>query len=65
MIICGREVEFNEELHEYRVDGKVVPNVSTILGTTIFKEKYNGVENVEKAVEQELALKLSSGLLLE
>lgn len=53
MIICGRKVEFNEKLHEYRVDGKVVPNVSTILGTTIFKEKYNGVADwiLERAAE--------------
>ena len=51
MIIGGRKVEFDSEEHIYKVDGKIIPNVSTILGTTLFKNKYGDVplEVLEKA----------------
>lgn len=51
MIIGGRKVEFDSEEHIYKVDGKIAPNVSTILGSTLFKGKYSDVplEVLEKA----------------
>ena len=36
-------VEFIVDTHQYLVDGILVPSVSTILGATIFKDKYNSV----------------------
>ena len=35
---------FNEEEHLYYLDGILIPNVSTILSETIFKDKYKGVD---------------------
>lgn len=51
--ILGHVVEFNKELHEYKVDGEVVPSVSTILGATLFKDKYTNVPEwiMERASE--------------
>lgn len=45
MIILGHEVLFDEKTHVYTVDGVVVPSVSKILGTTLFKSKYDGVSS--------------------
>lgn len=57
------EIEFLEEEHLYLIDGILVPNVSTILNATIFKNKYSNVKpevlkkagehgsNVHKAIE--------------
>lgn len=36
-------IEFIEETHTYIIDGVVVPSVSQILGSTIFKDKYKDV----------------------
>lgn len=56
-------IKFIEETHTYLLDGVIVPSVSTILGSTIFKDKYKGVnstvlnakrefgKNVHKAIE--------------
>ena len=41
--ILGHKVTFDEETHTYTVDGVEVPSVSTILGETLFKRKYSGV----------------------
>lgn len=43
-------VEFDKTLHEYRVNNVKVPNVSEILGTTLFANKYI---NVPKRVMEE------------
>lgn len=42
-VIGGRVVEFDNEEHIYKVDGVIVPNVTTILNETIFKDKYREV----------------------
>lgn len=44
---------FNEEEHIYYLDGVLIPNVSTILAATIFKDKYKGVdlETLERAAK--------------
>ena len=44
MNILGHVVEFDELTHTYTVDGVIVPSVSTILGATLFKGKYDGVD---------------------
>lgn len=56
-------IQFIESTHTYLVDGVIVPSVSTILGATVFKDKYKGVnsdvlnakrefgKNVHKAIE--------------
>jgi hypothetical protein len=56
-------ITFYPDTHQYVVDGVIVPSVSTILGATIFKKKYEGVSeeilnnarqfgtNVHKAIE--------------
>lgn len=42
-VIGGRVVEFDSEEHIYKVDGVIVPNVTTILNETVFKGKYRNV----------------------
>lgn len=37
-------IKFNESTHTYTLNGKVLPSVSTILGATIFKDKYKDVD---------------------
>lgn len=66
-----RHIDFNEERHEYTVDGEKLPSVSTILGKTFFANKYANVSehilkraaefgtNVHKAVETEMTFMLS------
>ena len=56
-------IEFIEDTHTYLVNGVITPSVSTILGSTIFSNKYYGVKketldaaasfgtNVHKAIE--------------
>lgn len=36
-------IEFIESSHTYLVDGIIVPSVTTILGATVFKDKYSSV----------------------
>jgi len=38
--MTGMKVEFNEELHQYKVDGKPVPSVTEIIGL-LTKDKYS------------------------
>lgn len=47
-------LEFNEEKHEYLLDGVALPSVTTILSETIFESKYEGVdeETLKKAAEK-------------
>lgn len=47
-------IEFNEEKHEYLLDGVALPSVTTILSETIFESKYEGVdeETLKKAAEK-------------
>ena len=47
-------LEFNEEKHEYLLDGVALPSVTTILSETIFENKYEGVdeETLKKAAEK-------------
>jgi len=44
---------FVESTHIYTLNGKEVPSVSTILGATLFKDKYSGVDEwvLKKAAE--------------
>lgn len=64
------QVEFIESSHQYLVDGRLVPSVSTILKETIFSNKYNGVseEVLRKAAEfgtnVHKAIELSEDLFL-
>lgn len=63
--------EFIEETHTYLLNGKKLPSVSTILGDTIFSDKYAGVDeyilrraaqfgtNVHKAIELEMTFMLN------
>ena len=56
-------IEFLEASHTYLVEGVIVPSVTTILGATLFKDKYKGIPayilqnkadfgvNVHKAIE--------------
>jgi hypothetical protein len=56
-------ITFYPDTHQYVVDGVIVPSVSTILGATLFKKKYEGIPeeilnnarqfgtNVHKAIE--------------
>ena len=37
-------IKFDESTHTYTYNGKVLPSVSTILGATIFKDKYKDVD---------------------
>lgn len=37
-------LEFNQENHEYSLDGVVLPSVTTILSNTIFADKYDNVD---------------------
>lgn len=37
-------LEFNQENHEYSLDGVVLPSVTTILSSTIFADKYDNVD---------------------
>lgn len=37
-------LEFNQENHEYNLDGVVLPSVTTILSNTIFADKYDNVD---------------------
>ena len=37
-------IKFNESTHTYTYNGKVLPSVSTILGATLFKDKYKDVD---------------------
>lgn len=47
------EFKFNEETHEYTLNGKVIPSVTQILEKTLFEKKYDGVseETLKKAAE--------------
>ena len=47
-------LEFNNENHEYTLDGVVLPSVTTILSKTIFESKYEGIdeETLKKAAEK-------------
>jgi hypothetical protein len=56
-------IEFIESTHTYLVNGEIVPSATTILGKTIFKDKYSSIPqivleraaqfgtNVHKAIE--------------
>ena len=37
-------LEFNQDNHEYSLDGVVLPSVTTILSSTIFADKYDNVD---------------------
>jgi hypothetical protein len=73
------QVEFIESTHQYLVDGRLTPSVSTILKETIFANKYSGVSesvlrnaaqfgtNVHKAIElsEDLFLSLTEQLVYD
>lgn len=62
---------FVDETHTYYLNNKEIPSVSTILGETLFKDKYAGVSdevleraaefgtNVHKAIELDMTFMLS------
>lgn len=48
------ELKFNSETHTYTLGDKVLPSVTTILGSTLFPTKYDGIneEVLEKAAHK-------------
>lgn len=51
VISSNKIINFNEDLHEYTIEGHNVPSVTQILATTVFPDKYSNVdeETLKKA----------------
>jgi len=43
MKVGEHELEFNPELHQYVVDGKIIPSVTQVLAEAKFGHKYDGI----------------------
>ena len=44
VISSNKIINFNEDLHEYTIEGHNVPSVTQILATTVFSDKYSNVD---------------------
>lgn len=65
------KIKFDEPSHTYHVNGKLTPSVTTMLGATVFKDKYAGISkavldnagrfgtNVHNAIEHDDATDLT------
>lgn len=43
LTILGHHITFNSKEHEYQIDGQSVKSATTLLGETLFENKYSGI----------------------